>query len=334
LDKNEYTISVVIPAYNAGAYIARAIDSVLRQTHPAEEIIVVDDGSTDNTAKVVKGYCSKVKYIYQQNTGASAARNAGIEAATCEWIAFLDGDDEWLSGHLQTQTELLQRNPDLAWSTANFYRCLCGENRRSADIAPAKAKDMLAGKNYFDDYFTACTAGAGGCTDTMVIRRSALMEAGLFLVGQARFNDLDLWLRLAYRQPEIGYATAPSAVYHMDTPDSIAQGHFPVELYCEFISRHCRLAAEHGRCDAFERFASTILRRWMRAMLFDARGGDVREMMYRFDNLLPAYYKMIMRLLTAFPRTTAGGCHMISRIVRTLHLRSKVVRKPTGQRND
>lgn len=323
-----FTVSVVIPAYDAGEHIGRAIDSVLGQTYPAEEIIVVDDGSTDNTAEVVKGYGSKVTYIYQQNAGASAARNAGIKQATCEWIAFLDGDDEWLNGHLQTQTELLQRNPDLAWSTANYYRCLCGENRRGADIAPAKAKGMLGGKDFFDDYFTAYIVGAGGCSDTMVIRRSVLMEAGLFRQEQVRANDLDMWWRLACRHPKIGYVAVPSAIYHMGAPDSVSQGYFPAELYCELVSRHRLLAAEYGRCDVFDRFASTILRRWMRAMLFDARGGDIREMMDDFEDLLPAYYKMIMRLLTAFPKTTAGGCHLISAIVRGLNLRRQVVRRP------
>ncbi|MHC5190567.1 MAG: glycosyltransferase family 2 protein, partial [Planctomycetota bacterium] len=82
-------ISVVIPAYNAEKHIARAIDSVLAQTRPADEIIVVDDGSTDATAEVVRSYGEKVIFIQQENAGVSVARNAGIEAASGDWIAFL-----------------------------------------------------------------------------------------------------------------------------------------------------------------------------------------------------------------------------------------------------
>jgi glycosyltransferase involved in cell wall biosynthesis len=328
-EHNAFTISAVIPAYNAAKYIGRAIDSVLMQSRAADEIIVVDDGSTDGTGDVVSAYGSKVKYIRQENAGASAARNAGIKAAACEWIAFLDSDDEWLKGHLQTQMELLKRNPELVWSTGNFYRCLCGENKRGVEIAPAKAKQELCGKDYTDDYFDACIAGVGGWTGTMVIKRNALIEAGLFRKEQVRANDLDMWWRLAFRYPEIGYAAKPLAIYHMGTPDSIAQGYFPAELYCELINRHRVLAAEYGRCDVFERFASVIIRRWMRAMLFDARGKDIREMMNRFKELLPAYYRMTMQMLTAFPKTTAGGCHLISRIVRALNLRRKIVRRPS-----
>ncbi len=329
METKSFSISAVIPAYNAGKYLGRTIESVLGQSRAADEIIIVDDGSTDNTADVAADYGAKVKYIHQDNAGASAARNAGIEAASCEWIAFLDADDEWLEDHLQTQAEILQRNPDLVWSTGNFYRCLCGENKRGLNVGQAKVERMLGRKDYFGDYFAAYIAGARGCSDTMVIKRSALIEAGLFREGQVRANDLDMWWRLAFRYPEIGYAAGPSAIYHMGTPDSIAQGYFPVELFCELISRHRLLAAEYGRCDVFERFASTMLRSWMRAMLFDARGGDIREMMNRFKELLPAYYKMAMRLLTTFPKTTARGCHTISRIVRALNLRRKIARQPS-----
>jgi len=325
---NTFTISAVIPAYNAAKYIGRAIESAVAQSRAADEIIVVDDGSTDGTGEIAIACGAKVKYIRQENAGASAARNAGVMAASGEWIAFLDGDDEWLKDHLQRQTELLEKNPELVWSTGNFYRCLCGENKRGADISPAKIEQQIDGKDYFDDYFSAYIAGATGHTDTMIIKRSALIEAGLFMAGQARFNDLDMWLRIAYRWPKIGYVTEPCAIHHLGIANSIAQGFYPAELYCEFVSKHCRLTAENGCGDSFELFASIMVRRWMRAMLFDARGGDIREMMSRFDKLLPGYYKMTMRLLTAFPKTTAGGCRTISRIIRGLHLRSKVVRSP------
>ena len=130
------TITVVIPAYNSEKYIARAIDSVLTQTHKPDEIIVVDDGSTDNTSEIARKYEPSVKLIQQQNAGASVARNTGIEAATSEWIAFLDADDEWLPEKLKLQTEHLKRNPHLQWTTANFIRCQCDKNQRLPDLTP------------------------------------------------------------------------------------------------------------------------------------------------------------------------------------------------------
>src|ERR1041385_8897165 len=86
-------VSVVIPAYNYARFLPAAIDSALWQEYPASEIIVVDDGSTDNTAEVVKGYGERVRYIHQSNAGLPAARNTGIKAARFDHVAFLDADD-------------------------------------------------------------------------------------------------------------------------------------------------------------------------------------------------------------------------------------------------
>lgn len=93
--------SVVIPAYNRESTICRAIESVLAQEYNSSEIIVVDDGSRDNTRKVVESYSGRVRYIYQENRGVAAARNRGVDEAKYEWIAFLDSDDYWLPHHLK-----------------------------------------------------------------------------------------------------------------------------------------------------------------------------------------------------------------------------------------
>ncbi|KKK55641.1 hypothetical protein LCGC14_3072500, partial [marine sediment metagenome] len=118
ITENKYSVSVVIPAYNIGDFIARAINSVLAQTHPPDEIIVVDDGSTDNTGEVVKGFGEKVIYIHQQNGGLSAARNTAMRASTCKWISFLDGDDEWL--------EAFRADPNAAGMAAGVKHFVCG----------------------------------------------------------------------------------------------------------------------------------------------------------------------------------------------------------------
>lgn len=104
----EILISAVIPAYNREKTIARAIDSVLAQEHPASEIIVIDDGSKDNTREVVKGYGEKVRYIYQDNAGVAAARNRGVSEAKYEWIAFLDSDDYWLPHHFKHIADVMR----------------------------------------------------------------------------------------------------------------------------------------------------------------------------------------------------------------------------------
>jgi glycosyltransferase involved in cell wall biosynthesis len=116
-------VSVIIPTYNRSHFIREAIESVLNQDirECTIEIIVVDDGSTDNTADVVKTYGTAVKYVYQKNRGAGAARNLGIERATGEWIAFLDSDDRWLPHKLSLQFEVLKHFPECKAIHSNFY---------------------------------------------------------------------------------------------------------------------------------------------------------------------------------------------------------------------
>ena len=101
-------VSAIIPAYNREKTIARAIDSVLAQKYSVAEVIVVDDGSTDNTSGIVKSYGEKVRYYYQDNSGAAAARNKGVHEARYGWIAFLDSDDFWLPDHLQRMTDAMR----------------------------------------------------------------------------------------------------------------------------------------------------------------------------------------------------------------------------------
>jgi glycosyltransferase involved in cell wall biosynthesis len=323
------SISAVIPAYNAGAFISRAIESVLAQTRRADEIIVVDDGSTDDTAEQAQKYGDQVRYIYQENAGAGAARNTGIKAARYEWIAFLDGDDEWLPEKLRLQLELLQRNPDLVWVTSNYYRCLCEENRRSPDIATARATRLLGSKEYSNNFFSIFLQDAYGCTDTIMVKREVLEETGGFRAGQRNAEDMDLWWRIACRQPKIGFVNQPLVVYHLGIPQSLSRGQKKWEQYRKMIERHLILASELGRSDDVRPCAAYVLRRWLRGMLFDSQGKEIRQMLRQFPNLLPSWYKAVMWCLTVFPRVSAAGCHTISWIVRRLRLRKKPVRKPS-----
>lgn len=103
-------ISVIIPTYNRSQSLHRALQSVYRQTLMPGEIIVVDDGSNDGTEQMLRNEFPEVRYIYQQNRGVSAARNRGIAAASGDWLAFLDSDDQWLPEKLQKQQQALARS--------------------------------------------------------------------------------------------------------------------------------------------------------------------------------------------------------------------------------
>lgn len=107
------SISVIIPVFNGEKFIAQAIDSVLAQTSPADEVIVIDDGSTDHTAKIIMSYSSAIKYVYQENSGVSKARNHGIKLAQGKYIAFLDHDDIYLPNKLEDAIREFDINPNV-----------------------------------------------------------------------------------------------------------------------------------------------------------------------------------------------------------------------------
>jgi glycosyltransferase involved in cell wall biosynthesis len=104
-------VSAIIPNYNYGQYLREAVDSVLAQTYPKIEIIVVDDGSKDESRKIIKSYGKKIKAIFQENQGVSAARNNGVAESSGEFVAFLDADDAWLPAKIEKQMELFSTDP-------------------------------------------------------------------------------------------------------------------------------------------------------------------------------------------------------------------------------
>lgn len=322
-------ISVVIPAYNSQQQLGRAIDSVLAQSRSAEQILIIDDGSADRTGQVAAGYGDRVQYIRQENAGPSAARNRGIQSASGNWIAFLDADDQWLPDKLRLQTRHLSRYPDLPWTTGNYIECLCQSEYRALALTEEACRKTLGEGQVLDDYLRTYGPGFTGHTDTMLIRRDLLEEAGGFPVGQPRFEDLDLWLKIAYRHPRIGFLSAPLAIHHLEAGGHISVRFKGGRIGTDMIGRHLKLAAEHNRLEAFGPLAVFLLRHWMRAMLFDpAQAGQIRSMLDTFSDLLPVSVQRNYRLLTVFPRGTAVGCRAISKIIRLLGLRRRAVRKP------
>ncbi len=126
------SIAAVIPAYNRAGLIGRAVESALGQTRPADEVIVVDDGSTDGTAEVCRGFEPRVRFVRQANGGASSARNRGVDEARSDWIAFLDSDDYWTGDHLEKMTEAIEATGE----KADLYFC-------DMRMPPGSAADTL-----------------------------------------------------------------------------------------------------------------------------------------------------------------------------------------------
>lgn len=323
-------ISVVIPAYNAGGFIKRTIDSVLAQTYRDYEVIVVDDGSTDNTAEVVKSYAGKVRYIHQENAGDGPARNTGIRAAKGDWIAFLDHDDEWLPEKLRLQMELLDRNPGLRWCGTNYHR-VCGA-RRTTDGNRAALSRALRDSDYFEDFFTAVhEKGCGLITSTMLVRRGAFEQAGVFGSGWLQCADLDMWWRIAYCFPRIGYLPEPLAIVHLGAQHAVS-----TKLRLEskrgeearrLISLHLESAKEHGMLEQFRPLAQKVVMEVLVTAVYHGFKADARKTVRQFPELLPWYWRLGAYILTIFPKLTAKTVQALAYIAYVFGFEKQVTRR-------
>ena len=294
-------ISAVLPAYNAEKYISRALDSVLKQTRPADEIIVIDDGSTDSTAEIIKGYGDKIRYVYQDNGGESAARNRGVQEASCEWIAFLDSDDEWLEHNLELLAGLVCRNKNLVWAFGNFINCDYSTEKRWPAFKEQIPKALLGGSDFFSSYLKCFNAGFNVCSINHIIKKSVYEDVGLYALGQKRGADTDMWLRIAYKYPQIGYVRKPLAIYHRGIAESMTSSHRDFDIITEMVDKHLKLSKENGLDTEFIPCASMMLRVWIRDMLSTGHTDGLIETIEHFDKILPKRFKQEMRLRVKHP---------------------------------
>lgn len=197
-------VSVVVPAYNNADYTVETVESVLGQTYKNREIIVVDDGSTDDTREALEKFGDEIRYIYKENGGACSARNLGIGLSTSEYVACLDCDDLWLPEKLEYSVAVLEQDPDLALSFSSCY-LIDGVGEITGLVeckagSPRTYKELL-----YNNYITAAT---------VVMRRSCIERVGLFDEQIFIPADWDLWLRLT-RHYSIGYIDRPLSKYRL-----------------------------------------------------------------------------------------------------------------------
>jgi glycosyltransferase involved in cell wall biosynthesis len=228
------TVDVIIPAFNAASYLPAALESVGSQTFDDWQILLVDDGSTDNTAEVVAPFIHrfgpKLRYIKQENRGMSAARNAAIRASTSEFIALLDADDEWMPCRLSDSIEALAARPKAGISYGLItYMDSEGRPLKTFDGNVGHAEGRIAPYIYMREVELPCV--------TITIRRACVDEVGLFDETMRSTEDRDLWLRIALRY-EVAFIPKVLA-YYRTSPGSIstnAQRMFDAQL--QFIRKH------------------------------------------------------------------------------------------------
>lgn len=205
-------VSVIIPTYNRSGLVQEAIVSVLRQREAPGEIIVVDDGSEDDTASALEKFLPKIKLVRCSHGGVSAARNAGIRASGGRWLAFLDSDDLWLPGKLGTQMDFLRRNP-------RFLICQTDEiwMRNGKRLNPKRYHRKPHG-HCFNRLLERCLVSPSA----VVMERVLFEDVGLFNEELAACEDYDLWLRIGCSHP-IGFVGEPLVIKRGGHEDQLSE---------------------------------------------------------------------------------------------------------------
>jgi len=224
-------ISVIIPTYNRAGMVKEAIESVLAQGYADRELIVVDDGSTDETERVVSSFAPRLTYIYQDHQGVSAARNRGIVHARGEYLAFLDSDDLWLEDKLYRQMRFMESHPEaLICYTDEIWI------RRGVRVNPMKKHRKYSGM-----IFPHCLPLCIISPSSALFARRLLDEVGMFDETLTVCEDYDLWLRIAARYP-IHFIDMPLIVKRGGHADQLSrkwvgQDRFRIEALVKLLQR-------------------------------------------------------------------------------------------------
>ena len=213
--------SVIIPAYNGAGTLSRAIDSVLAQSWPAHEIIVVDDASSDGTGEVAKAYGTQIRYLCREhNAGVSSARNYGVEQASGDWLAFLDADDWYFPERLRWHAEWILQDPSLDFLTGDYeYRDETGAllglsmNQHSSGNTMLRKAGTEARTIMQDGEFEAFVADHFGDTHTLSVSRELFIRAGGYPLGFKVCEDVHLLARIVALSTKAGVICQPLGVY-------------------------------------------------------------------------------------------------------------------------
>ena len=216
--KSQPDISVIIPAFNRAHTLPKALDSVLSQTLKPREIIVVDDGSTDETNAVLANYPG-LCIISQDNRGVSAARNVGIEKAGGEWLAFLDSDDEWLKEKLEKQWDAICIDDKLICHTEEIWI------RNGQRVNPMKKHKKFGGIIY-ERCLPLCVISPS----SVMIHRSVFEDVGVFDESLEVCEDYDLWLRICAKYSVL-FIDEPLIVKYGGHEDQLSRKHWGMDRF-------------------------------------------------------------------------------------------------------
>ena len=271
-----HKISVIIPTYNRASLLRRAIDAVLAQTYPANEIIVVDDGSTDETQNLVEGEYPQIKYLRQENKGVSAARNEGIKNSTSNWLCLLDSDDSWQANKLEKQVIALTENPD-------YLICHTNETWfRNGKILNQGKKHEKLGGHIFQHCLPLCVISPS----SVMIKKTLFNKIGLFDENLAACEDYDMWLRICCRYPVLFIDEALTNKYG-GHDDQLSRQHWGMDRF-RIIALEKIIKSKHLNKEDLKA-AIDMLRHKLTLFLKGTEKHGRNEYSDRFETLLAHY---------------------------------------------
>jgi len=258
--------SVIIAVYNGAATLARAIDSVLMQSYPPLEVIVVDDGSRDETAAVAQRYGEPVRYVHQENAGVSAARNAGVRIARGEWLAFLDADDWYYADRLRLHAEWIMRDASLDYLTGDYDYVHPDGSRISGSMEKHQSGRAMLRKAagtrevvMTAEDFQSFVADHFGDTHTLSVPRQKFLDLGGYPLGFRVCEDVFFLTKLCAVSRRVGVVCTPLAAYLVH--DNSATRRDPLRAQTDNVRTLVAMAAEaHTYSAAIRRGVQARLR--------------------------------------------------------------------------
>jgi glycosyltransferase involved in cell wall biosynthesis len=306
-------VSVVIPSYNSGRFLRQAIDSALAQTYPHVEVIVVDDGSTDDTPEIIRSYSGRVHGVTQANAGLAAARNSGIRAGRGAHFAFLDADDWWAPAFAARMVEALR--------LGNAGIAYCGW--QNVGLLGARGEPFVPPDYERDpDKLVRLLEGVRWPVHAAMVRRDVVESVGGFDSARPACEDFAFWIRTATRFPLVRVPEVLAFYRHhaeqmTKNRASIARNFWEVQR--EFLARHPDVVAAIGKERARKLTDGELLRRgyeqyWARdfeaaratfRMVMRTGYGSPKDWLYMLPSVLPlALHRALVRTLGDRARTT------------------------------
>ena len=286
-------VSVIVPVFNAERTASHAIDSVLNQSCLDHELIAVDDGSTDHSADVLARYDGRLRVIRQRNRGPSAARNAGVEGSTGEYLAFLDADDWWRPQMLARVVEQLDRDPECVLAYCDM--AMADSEGREFRTVVGGSSDAPSLNDMLDKLWPILPSGA-------LIRRSAYERVGGFPEQLTAFEDVYLWLLLR-EQGHFRHVAQPLAVWRFALfPDPLKRGggqEAAGRVFCQMVQARYGVSGM-PHVVARERAPRTILAYIALQALADGDKSLARRAMLRALRVDPLRIRNYLRLMRTF----------------------------------